>query len=184
MTRTEPTSDYRQKRIILITGDGKGKTTSALGMVLRAAGHGLRVCVIQFVKQSADTGEARALKLLPGVEHHICGNGFVLPSDSTAQRGHHAAAAEAGLALAREKLADPKTDMLLLDEICAAVALNLLPLQPVLDALQTAPPGKTVILTGRDAPQAFIDLADTVSHIHATKHAYTANRSAQPGVEF
>lgn len=170
--------------MVLLTGDGKGKTTSAFGMALRAVGHGLRVCLIQFIKQSADTGEARALRLLPGVELHICGHGFVRPTDAGNTREQHCAAAEAGLALAREKLADPQTDMVLLDEICQAVALGLLPLQSVLDGLHTAASGKLIVLTGRDAPQALIDLADTVSHISELKHAFNAGRPAQPGIEF
>jgi len=170
--------------MILLTGDGKGKTSSALGMVLRAVGHGLRVCVIQFIKQSADTGEARALRLLPGVDLHICGNGFVFPSDAATVREQHCAAAGGGLARAREKLADPHIGMVVLDELCSAVALGLLPEQAVLDCLRAAPGGKIIVLTGRDAPQALIDLADTVSHIHELKHGFYANLPARPGVEF
>lgn len=177
------TDKSKQVRIILLTGDGKGKTSSALGMALRAVGHGLRVCVIQFIKHD-DTGEARALRLLPGAEIHLCGNGFVFPSDDGGARGKHCAAAMAGLALARDKLADPQTGMVILDEICQATALGLLPEQAVLDSLHAAAAGKIIILTGRGASQAFIDLADTVSHIHATKHGFYANLPAQPGVEF
>ena len=171
-------------RIILLTGDGKGKTSSALGMALRAVGHDLRVCVIQFIKQSADTGEARALPLLPGVELHLCGNGFVLPSDADVTRKKHCAAAGEGLALAQEKLADPHIGMIILDEICSAVALGLLPEQAVLDCLRTASDGKIIVLTGRDASHALIGLADTVSHIREVKHGFNARLPAQPGVEF
>ena len=178
------TAKNQSTRIILLTGDGKGKTSSALGMALRAAGHGLRVCAIQFIKQPCDTGEARALRLLPGVTLHTCGNGFVLPSDTSDAHGKHCAAAAAGLALAQAALNDPQTEMVLLDEICGAVTLGLLPLQAVLDALHTAAPGKIIILTGRAAPQALIDLADTVSIVHAQKHAFDTHRPAQPGVEF
>ena len=177
------TGTSKQARIVLLTGDGRGKTTSALGMALRAVGHGLRVCVIQFIKQS-ETGEARALRLLPGVEVHVCGCGFVFPTDSGDTRSRHRAAAESGLALAREKLADPQTAMVVLDEICGAVALGLLPSQTVLDCTRAANSGKIIVLTGRDAPQEFIDLADTVSHINELKHGFNANLPAQPGVEF
>ena len=177
--------DRNQKtRMILLTGDGKGKTTSALGMVLRAVGHGLSVCVIQFIKQSADTGEARALKQLPGVEHHICGNGFVFPSETATVCEQHAAAAKAGFALACNKLVDSKIDMLLLDEICEAVALGLLSEQALLDSLQTATDGKIIVLTGRNATPSLIDLCDTVSTIHASKHGFYDNLPSQPGVEF
>ena len=177
-------NDPSQKRVILITGNGKGKTSSAFGMVLRAVGHKMRVSVIQFVKQSADTGEARTLRSLPSVTHHICGKGFVQPTTLRPERELHRAAAEAGLAVACEKLADPQTDMVVLDEICAAVALGLLPEQTVLESLTAATDGKIIILTGRDAPQSLIDAADTVSHIQAVKHAYDTGLPAQPGVEF
>ena len=169
--------------MVLLTGDGKGKTTSALGMALRATGHDLSVCVIQFIKQSADTGEARALRLLPNVEHHICGNGFVLPSDADTVREHHITAAKAGLQIAQKKLADPNTDMVILDEICGAIALGLLTEQAVLDILHTAD-NKIIILTGRNATPALIDLCDTVSNIHDSKHGFYVNLSSQPGVEF
>ena len=171
-------------RIILLTGDGKGKTTSALGMALRAVGHGLRVCVIQFIKASADTGEACALPLLPGVELHICGKGFVFASDADTTHESHCAAAGGGLALARQKLADPQIAMVVLDEICSTTALGLLSEQAILDCLQTVSDGKIIVLTGRDAPHALIDLADTVSHIQEWKHGFTAGLPAQPGVEF
>jgi len=178
------TDKKQSTRIILLTGDGKGKTSSALGMVLRAAGHGLRVCVVQFIKQPGDTAEARALRLLPGVALHICGNGFVLPTDSDDAREKHCAAAVAGLALTQAALTDPQIEMVVLDEICGAITLGLLPLQTVLDCLHAATAGKIIILMGRDAPQELIDLADTVSIVHALKHAFDTHRPAQPGVEF
>ena len=89
-----------KNRIILLTGQGKGKTSSALGMVLRAVGHQMRVSVLQFVKKTRNTGEARALALLPGVEHLICGNGFVTPQEAAEQRENHCHAATEGLRLA------------------------------------------------------------------------------------
>ena len=174
----------QNRRVVLLTGDGKGKTSSALGMVLRAAGHGMRVRVIQFIKQSDDTAEARALRMLPGVELHVCGNGFVFRSDPDDTRERHCAAAADGLALAQAALADPHTEMVVLDEICGATALGLLPLQAVLDSLHNATPGKVIILTGRNAPQELIDVADTVSHIHMQKHGFYTHHPAQPGVEF
>jgi cob(I)alamin adenosyltransferase len=108
----------------------------------------------------------------------------VFLSDATPIREKHCVAAGGGLALAREKLADPHIAMVVLDEICSTVALGLLPEQAVLDCLQTAADGKIIVLTGRDAPQALIDLADTVSHIQEVKHGFTVALPAQPGVEF
>jgi cob(I)alamin adenosyltransferase len=169
-------------RIVLITGDGKGKTTSALGMVVRAAGHGLRACVIQFIKSRGDTGEARALALLPGVETHLCGAGFVLQKGG-ASRDAHARAAEAGFALAVQRLNDPACGMVVLDEICGAVALGLLDVRRVCQALEEAAPGKVIVLTGRDACQELIALADTVSRVACVKHGMDAGWPAQKGVE-
>ena len=172
----------RKSRMVLITGDGKGKTSSALGMVLRAAGHGLRVCVIQFIKNRKDTGEVRALALLPGVETHLCGEGFVLPKGGPAFDVHQRAAA-AGWALARQRLVGADFDMVVLDEICGALALGLLDITDVLDALKTAAPGKVIVLTGRDACPELIALADTVSRIACVKHGLDAGWPAQNGVE-
>lgn len=172
-----------QNRIILLTGNGKGKTSSALGMVLRAVGHGMRVSVIQFVKKSSDTGEARALSKLPGVEHLMCGNGFVMPHDPSEMREKHCQSAADGIRLARLRLSDPGVHMVVLDEICSALNLKLLAEKEVLDLLASAAPGKILILTGRHAPQSLIDRADTVSVIEDVKHGLRQGIPAQPGVE-
>jgi cob(I)alamin adenosyltransferase len=171
----------KRNRIVLITGDGKGKTTSALGMVLRAVGHGMRVCLIQFIKNRMDTGELRALSLLP-VEAHVCGKGFVLPNGGVSTEAHKQAA-EAGLELVRQKLGDPAFGMIVLDEICGAVALGLLDAQKVRDALASATPGQVIVLTGRDACQDLVDLADTVSRVECVKHGLDEGWPAQDGVE-
>lgn len=173
-----------QNRVILLTGKGKGKTSSALGMVLRACGHGLRVSVIQFVKQSQATGEARALALLPGVEHRVCGKGFITPRDTEERRDIHCQSAAEGLALARQRLADPEVQMVVLDEICSALHLKLLGEADVLDALRGASAGKLIILTGRHASQALIAFADTVSQIEEIKHGFQIGIPAQPGIEY
>jgi cob(I)alamin adenosyltransferase len=170
-------------RVIVLTGDGKGKTTSALGMALRAVGHGRQVCVVEFIKRGDDTGEARALGMLPGVERHACGRGFVTVREGTAFEAHARAARE-GLALAAGKLRDPSCGTVVLDEVCGAVALGLLTVREVCEAVASASPGKTVILTGRDACPELIALADTVSRVACVKHAYEQGVPAQAGVEF
>lgn len=172
------------KRVIVLTGEGKGKTSAALGMALRAVGHGLRVCLIHFIKRRVDAGERRSLSRLPGVEAHACGKGFVgpLPTDATVLEAHRQAA-EAGLALAREKLADPDLDLVVLDEVCVAIALGLLSEQAALESVAAATPGKIIVLTGRDAPESLIALADTVSRIICVKHGMEIGWAAQPGVE-
>jgi len=171
-----------KNRIVLITGDGKGKTTAALGMVLRAAGHGLRVCVVQFIKGRGDTGEARALAGVPGVELHLCGEGFVRAQSGPAFESH-ARAAAAGLQLAARKLNDPAFGMVVLDEVCGAAALGLLDPHAVRTAIEGAAPGTVIVLTGRDACPELIGLADTVSRIDCVKHGMDSGWPAQAGVE-
>lgn len=171
-----------KNRIILVTGDGKGKTTSALGMVLRAVGHGQRVCMVQFLKHRQDTGEARALVKLPGVEVHVCGEGFVRVTSGPAFEAH-AKAAQNGLRLAASKLNALSYDMVVLDEVCGAVAQGLLTVQDVCKAVEAAAPGKTVILTGRGACPELVRLADTVSRIDNVKHGLDSGWPAQDGVE-
>ena len=172
-----------KSRVVLITGDGKGKTTSALGLVLRAVGHNLRVCVIHFIKDRRDTGEMRALSSLPGVETHLCGEGFYRPREGAATDKHRQAA-EAGLEFARLRLAGPEFDMVVLDEVCGAVALGLIQVRPLCEAVKSAGPGKIVVLTGRDACSELLALADTVSRIECVKHGMSSGWPAQPGVEW
>jgi cob(I)alamin adenosyltransferase len=171
-----------KNRIVLITGDGKGKTTAALGMVLRAVGHGLRVCVVQFIKRRGDTGEARALAGLASVEVHLCGEGF-FRGQAGSNLEAHTRAAEEGLRLAAQKMSDPGYSMVVLDEVCGAVAHGLLDAQAVRAAIEGAAPGTVIVLTGRDACQDLIDLADTVSRIACLKHGLDVGWAAQEGVE-
>ncbi len=171
-----------KNRIVLITGEGKGKTTAALGMVLRAVGHGQRVCVLQFIKRRSDTGEARALAILPEVELHLCGEGFVMTKVGPVFEAH-VRAAQVGLRLAVQKLQDTSFSMVVLDEVCGAVAQGLLTSQAVREAVEAAAPGTTVVLTGRDACPELIRLADTVSRIECVKHGMAAGWPAQKGVE-
>ena len=172
----------RKNRTVLITGEGKGKTTAALGLALRAVGHGLRVCIVQFVKHCGDTGEARALAGLSGVELHLCGEGFVRVKSGPVFESH-ARAAGTGLQLAARKLSDPAYGMVVLDEVCGAVACGLLAVSAVRAALKGAAPGKVIVLTGRDACQELIELADTVSRIECVKHGMASGWPAQAGVE-
>lgn len=180
---TDLTSDAPARtRVVLLTGDGKGKTSSALGMVLRAVGNGLQVAFVQFLKRRQDVGELTALQRFPEVHVDVCGRGFVPPPESP-RRQAHAEAAVSGLALARRRLAAAEFGMVVLDEVCGAVALGLLDAADVLDAVRAARPGMIVILTGRDACPGLIDLADTVSRIECVKHALDHGWHGQRGVE-
>lgn len=172
----------KSPRVVLLTGDGKGKTSSALGMAMRAAGHGMRVFFLQFMKQRRDIGEAAALARFPEVEFVQSGLGFVPPATSPAF-ARHKDAAEAGLADAAAKIASGEYDMVVLDEACGAIALGLLDAGAVLAALRQARPGSVIVLTGRDAPQSLVDFADTVSHVDCVKHGYETGWPAMKGVE-
>ena len=168
-------------RILVITGDGKGKTTAALGMVLRAAGHGQRVCVVQFIKKDCGTGESKALEMLSGVEIHVCGDGFVFEREGD-DYNHHVHCAEAAMTLLQEKITSG-FDMIVLDEVCGAVSLGLISVESVLGLMDNAPDDTVFVLTGRNAPPELIAKADTVSRIDCVKHAMDVGVPAQEGVE-
>ena len=170
-------------RIIVITGNGKGKTTSALGMVLRAVGHKMNVSIIQFIKNRADTGEIAALSLLPKVSIVQCGLGFIPAKDSALYLNHCEAAAN-GLNLATKKLADASIDMIVLDEICSTVHHGLISEETLINTIRTVHEHAIVICTGRYAPDALISLADTVSVVNSIKHGFEQGIKAQVGVEF
>jgi cob(I)alamin adenosyltransferase len=173
----------KEGRILIITGDGKGKTTAALGMALRAHGHGIPVAIIQFVKSDVQTGEFTALSRLPGVEIFVTGRGFVPPETDPAFQEHRRAAEE-GLRIASEAASSGRYGLVILDEGCYAVVRNLIPEEIVLRLLKEAAPGVTVVLTGRGATEKLIAAADTVSDIRSVKHGFDAGRKATKGVEF
>jgi cob(I)alamin adenosyltransferase len=166
--------------LIVITGNGKGKSTSAFGTLARALGHGMNVGVCQFIKSRTDTGEEAFLGKQPGVEWHVLGDGFTW---DTQNREQDIATAERGWAVARRMLADPAYQLVVLDELTYLLSYGYLDSDAVLDALAQRPPMQHVIVTGRAAPEALIELADTVSIIADEKHAYRAGIKAQPGID-
>lgn len=170
-------------RIILFTGNGKGKTTAALGMVLRAAGHGLKVMVVQFVKADPQTGELAACSYLPAVEIVQTGRGFI-PDKTSKQFPDHILAASQGLEMAVQALSSGGYGLVVLDEICTAVDKGLLDEIVVIDAVKHASSDTCVVLTGRHATAGLISLADTVTDMQMVKHAFNKGRQAQKGVEY
>lgn len=172
-----------KNRILIFTGNGKGKTTSALGMALRAHGHGIPVAVIQFVKSDTETGEYKALRDMKDVELTMTGIGFV-PRPTDPRFADHCQAAQEGLKKAARYLHSRDYGLVILDEICVAVSLGLVSEQSVLDILHEAVPGMTIVMTGRGASQGLIDIADTVSEINVVKHGFDSGIKAQRGVEF
>lgn len=171
------------RRLLIFTGDGKGKTTAALGMVLRASGHGMRALLLQFLKSDATTGELKALAALPGVEVIQKGRGFVPRVHNTAWEEHRHTAREA-LALGREALASGRYDLVVFDEICGALANGLIAEDALIETLNAAPAQVCIVLTGRAAPPRLVELADTVTEMRCVKHGYQAGIAAQLGVEF
>jgi cob(I)alamin adenosyltransferase len=166
--------------LVVNTGNGKGKSSSAFGMVARALGHGLRVAVVQFIKGSIATGEEAFFRRFPELEYHVMGEGFTW---DTQDRERDIRAAEAAWGKARGLLADPDFDLVVLDELNIALKLGYLPLDDVLSALLGRPPRQHVVVTGRAAPPALIEIADTVTEMRPVKHAFDAGVRAQKGIE-
>lgn len=169
-------------RILIFTGDGKGKTTAALGMALRAAGHGLRTCVLQFIKNDPSVGELAAASTLANVAIHQTGLGFLPPPDDPRFAAHRAAAQQ-GLRMAEEVLADRQCVLLILDEICLAVARGLVDGRQVEQLLAHASPEMCIVLTGRGATPELIAMADTVTEMLCIKHGMQTGWADQAGVE-
>jgi cob(I)alamin adenosyltransferase len=170
-------------RILLFTGDGKGKTTAALGMALRAAGHGMKSLVVQFVKSDKETGELASVEDIPEIKIVQTGKGFV-PDTETAEFQIHKQCAESGLWTVQEALMTGTYQLVILDEICIAVSKNLLNEQQVLGVIEQAHANTIIVMTGRNASQGLVDVADTVTEMKCVKHGHRQNIQAQQGVEY
>lgn len=171
------------KRILIFTGDGKGKTTAALGAVLRAAGHGWRCLIVQFLKNDRRTGELAACKLLPEVEIMQSGRGFVPHVDNPHFADHREAAREA-LDFAEQAAGSGRYQLIVLDEICGALAKGLIDEARVLEMLQRSSSPHCIILTGRNASPRLMEIADTVTEMRCVRHALERRVGAQQGVEY
>ena len=167
---------------ILLTGNGKGKTSSAFGMVMRALGYGHKVGVVQFIKGEQLSGEELYLRdQCPQVEFHQMGTGFTW---DTQDRSADKAAAERTWALARPMLEDPSFDLVVLDELTYMIAYDYLPEDEILSAIRNRPREQSVVVTGRGGGKALQDLMDTVSEVKDTKHAFNAGIKARTGVDY
>ncbi len=173
---------HKQGLVIVHTGAGKGKTTAALGILLRAYGQGLRACVIQFIKnKNGQWGEVKAARKL-GIEWHTLGEGFTW--QAKAEEEGIARAREAW-ELAQEKIARGAYDLVLLDEFTYALTLGWLNTAEVLGWLREhKPAGLHLIVTGRNAPRALIEYADLVTEMVNVKHPFERGVKAQRGIEF
>ena len=170
-----------QGRIIIHTGDGKGKTTAALGTVFRALGHGQKVCVIQFIKGQGKYGERILAEKLENLDWHICGKGFVFKKENVEEDRK---IAEEGFRLAAEIIASDRYDLVVLDELTYLPALDFLAAEKIVETLRTKPERLNIIVTGRKAPPELVEIADTVSEVRVVKHAYQQGIKAQKGIEF
>jgi len=183
ITRLEPKK--RQGLVVIITGNGKGKTTSAMGMALRSAGHGLKVCIIQFMKGDIYSGEWDGVKLLGGlVELTATGKGFCGIQGNPYPYEEHRKNAQDALLLVDEKMASGEYQVMILDEINNALELQLVDLDQVLRILEKRPPALHLIMTGRSAHPDIIAVADTVSEVREIKHAYRKDIEPQPGIDY
>ncbi|MCW2101462.1 MULTISPECIES: cob(I)yrinic acid a,c-diamide adenosyltransferase [Pseudomonas] len=167
--------------LLVLTGNGKGKSSSAFGMLARAMGHGMQCGVVQFIKGRNSTGEEIFFRRFPEqVRYHVMGEGFTW---ETQDRQRDIAAAEAAWEVSREMLRDPAIGLVVLDELNIALKHGYLDLEQVLSDLQARPPMQHVLVTGRGAKPELIDLADTVTEMGVIKHAFQAGIKAQKGIE-
>ncbi|MGK0673870.1 MAG: cob(I)yrinic acid a,c-diamide adenosyltransferase [Halothiobacillaceae bacterium] len=172
---------HQEKGLLLVlTGNGKGKSSSAFGMVARALGHDMKVGVCQFIKARTDTGEEAFLGRQPGCAWHVLGEGFTW---DTQDRARDIATAERGWAIAERMLADPSYQLVVLDELTYLLSYGYLDSDRVLETLTRRPPMQHVVVTGRGASKALIELADTVTEMRDVKHAYRAGIKAQAGID-
>ena len=176
-----------QGLLMVHTGDGKGKTTAALGLALRAFGAGLKVLILQFIKGRADCGELNAIKLLekiPDCEGKIkiqqCGLGFIDKKNFD----EHKKIAQETLKLAEKEILSGEWDLIILDEIIYAVKFNLISEDEILNLIKKRPPKLHLLLTGRDAQKKIIESADLVTEMTLIKHPFQQGIKAQRGIEF
>jgi cob(I)alamin adenosyltransferase len=172
----------RKGLIIVYTGNGKGKTTAALGAALRASLRGMNILMIQFLKEKGSSAEQDfPAPLSLQISVYPCGMGFVFDGDDITP---HKEAAEAGWQLMEEELKRKKYDLLILDEIAAALNLHLLSTENLRTFLTGKDTALHVILTGRDMPEELIEIADTVTEMKEIKHAYHKGIAAAPGIDY
>ena len=171
--------------VIVYTGKGKGKTTAALGIVLRAVGHGYKVGMIQFIKGEWYYGELTSSKRLePEFELIAAGRGFVGIIDDDHPIEEHEKAAKDAIEVAKQKIASGDYDIMILDEINYAVKLNLISQEDILDVIAARPEKTSLVLTGNYVPEAVIDAADLVTEMREIKHPYQRGIKAKKGVDF
>ena len=183
ISKLEP--EKKHGLVVVLTGNGKGKTTSALGMALRSAGYNMKVCIIQFMKGDLYSGEWDGIKLLDGlVELHSTGKGFCGIQGNPYPHSEHRENAQEALRLVDQKMLSGEYDVLVLDEINNALQLKLIDLDQILAILDNKPELLHLILTGRDAHAEVLKRADTASRVEEIKHAYRKDIEPQQGIDY
>ena len=170
--------------VLINTGNGKGKTTAALGTAIRHAGYGRKVLVLQFIKGTWHYGEMDALALIPQITFERSGMGFYKILDDKYPEEVHKQAAAAGLTRARHAVSSGEFSLVVLDEIIYAIDEGLLALPDVLDMMALRRPDVSVILTGRNAPAELIEIADTVTEMKEIKHPFQQGVLALKGIDY
>jgi len=166
--------------LVVNTGNGKGKSSSGFGMLARSLGHGFKCGVVQFIKGSFSTGEEAFFRRFEELDYHVMGEGFTW---ETQDKERDIRAAQSAWAIAAKMMADPGYDFVLLDELNIALAHRYIALDDVLAAVAARPERQHVVITGRGAPDALIEAADTVTEMRVIKHAFKAGIKAQKGIE-
>ena len=171
----------KKGQILLNTGDGKGKSTAAFGVVARTLGHGKKVCVIQFIKSPGDYGEVNFFRDEKNIEWHIEGRGFTWKSEDLEK---DKVLAQKGFELAKEKISSDKYDLIVLDEITYLTNYNFINIEELIKALDNRPENLDIILTGRNADGRLVEIADTVTEMLKIKHVFDNGVKAKKGIEF
>ena len=173
-------ADQEQGLLLVLTGNGKGKSSSAFGMVARILGHGMKAGVAQFIKGRSDTGEEAFFRQHDGVVWHVLGEGFTWETQNLAR---DIETAQKGWTVVRDMLQDPSLDLIVLDELTYPLKFGWLDLKTVLTDLENRPPMQHVVITGRAAPEGLCEAADTVTEMKDVKHAFRAGITAQKGID-
>ncbi len=181
----EKEKDTQKGLLVVYTGEGKGKTTAALGMCVRAVGYGWRICLIQFVKGSWKSGELEGSKRLePNLELHVVGEGFVGILSDTKDFEEHRAAAREGISLAVDKVKSHRYQLIILDELNVAIKLGLVTEEEVRSILDARSQTQHLVITGRDVPDWLKEEADLVTEMREIKHPYQKGVLAQKGIDW
>ena len=171
--------------VIVYTGNGKGKTTAALGLAMRAVGYEHKVCMLQFIKGSWHYGEMDSSKKLePNFELIAIGKGFVGILDDNSPREEHEKYAAEALRICREKINSGNYDVVILDEVNYAINLGLIDVQEIIKLIKEKPSNLDLVLTGRDVKEEIVELADLVTEMKEIKHPFKSGIKAKKGIDF